>query len=99
MEDPWELPGATVWADNCYTENPLVIGWVSMFYLGGACSLEILDHLEYPRWVVDCGNPAEIDEYCVYMNAAVGGAEVPPGDCDSTPVESSSWSAIKSMYR
>ena len=77
----------------------MVVGCVSLFYLGGACHLEILDHGDYPRWVLDCGDPGEVDEYCVYKNAAIGGAEVPPGDCESTPVHAGSWGAIKSMYR
>ena len=83
----------------CESEDPELVGFVSMFYLGGSCSIEILDHDEYPRWVVDCDDPWEIDEYCVYMNGSIGGAELPPGDCEFTPVEDASWGAIKSLYR
>ena len=86
-EIPWEFPGATVASPECLTGDPVIIGYVSMFYLGGACSIEIQDHGDYPRWVVDCSDPGEIDEYCVYMNGSIGGAEVAPGDCESTPVQ------------
>jgi hypothetical protein len=73
---------------------------LTLFYLGGACHFEILDHEEYPRWVVDCTEPyAEVDEYCVYRNASIGGAIAPEGDCEETAVRARSWGAIKSMYR
>lgn len=70
-----------------------------MFYLGGACHLEILDHGDYPRWVVDCSDPGEVDQYCVYMNGGIGGAIAPDGDCEPTPVQGASWGAIKALYR
>ena len=88
-----------MFATDCYASEPLVIGYVTLFYLGGQCHIEILDHLEYPRWVVDCSDPGEIDEYCVYMNGSIGGASLPQGDCDGTPVQAASWGAIKSLYR
>jgi hypothetical protein len=84
---------------GCEEYEPLVVGCVTMFYLGGACHLEILDHGEYPRWVTDCSDPSEVDEYCVYRNGGIGGAAVPAGDCTVTPVEGASWGAIKSLYR
>ena len=84
---------------DCLNWDPVLVGYVSLFYLGGACHLEILDHGEYPRWVVDCGDPGEVDEYCVYQNGSIGGALAPAGDCDGTPVEARSWGSIKSMYR
>ena len=80
-------------------DGPVSIGYFSLFYLGGACHVEILDHGEYPRWVMDCSDPAEIDEYCVYMNGSIGGAEAPAGDCDITPAESLTWGSIKALYR
>jgi hypothetical protein len=72
---------------------------MSIFYLGGDCSLEIVDHLEYPRWVVDCSDPGEVDYYCVYMNGSIGEAVAPAGDCPGTPVEPATWGSIKAMYR
>lgn len=98
-EIPWEFPGATVASPECLNGDPVIVGYVEFFYLGGACHLEIRDHDYYPRWVVDCGEPAEVDEYCVFRNAGIGGGMPPVGDCPGTPVLDRSWGAIKSMYR
>ena len=96
---PWEFSGVTVPVYDCEFSDPVSLGYVSIFYLGGECSLQILDHLDYPRWVVDCSDPGEVDEYCVYRNGSIGGAVPPAGDCDGTPAETASWGSIKAMYR
>jgi len=98
---PWEPWGAIVASTECNGSagEPLVVGYITAFYLGGEGWVQILDHPDYPRWVIDCGDPGEYDEYCVYRNASVGGAEAPPGDCDVTPAERNSWGAIKSLYQ
>ena len=70
-----------------------------LFYLSGECNIRILDHLEYGRAVWDCSYYGEIDEYCVYRHGSVGGAVPPEGDCLVTPVEASSWGAVKALYR
>ena len=81
------------------SDEPVSIGYFVFFYLGGACHLEILDHGAYPRWVTDCSEPVEVDDYCVYMNGSIGGAEAPAGDCGFTPAENTTWGLIKSLYR
>ena len=98
---PWEPMGAFVASTECNgsADEPLVVGYITTFYLGGEGWVEILDHPEYPRWVIDCGEPGEFDQYCVYRNVSVGGAEAPPGDCDVTPTELTGWGVIKSLYR
>jgi len=96
---PWEFSGVTVPTYDCVSSDPVSLGYMSIFYLGGECSLEILDHVEYPRWVVDCSDPGEIDQYCVYMNGSIGGAVAAAGDCPGTPVETVTWGSIKAMYR
>jgi hypothetical protein len=95
---PWPY-GLTVASTECNESDPTVIGVVSCFYLGGEACLEILDHPDYPRWVVDCSEPGEIDTYCVLAHGSVGGGSCPDGDCPSVPVESESWGTIKSLYR
>jgi len=95
---PWPY-GHTVFSSECITSDPALVGRVSFFYLGGSCCLEILDHPDYPRWVVDCSEPGEIDAYCVLAHASIGGADCPAGDCESVPVESETWGTIKSLYR
>ena len=73
---------------------------LSFFYLGGSCCIQLLDHPDYPRWVVDCGEPyGEVDHYCVLAHASVGGAECPEGDCVPVPVEDATWGMIKGLYR
>jgi hypothetical protein len=99
---PWAPQGAVVSSTECCGSDgqPLVVGYISAFYLGGEAWVEILDHPEYPRWVVDCEEPpGEHDEYCVYRNGSIGGAEAPAGDCDGTPIASSSWGALKALCR
>jgi hypothetical protein len=80
-------------------DERVAVGFVTCFYLGGSCSFEILDHLDYPRCVWDCNDPGEVDTYCVLSNASVGDVPVPAGDCEFTSVHGTSWGAIKSLYR
>ncbi len=97
---PWEPGGAIVVSSECMgEEEPVLVGYVTLFYLGGAAYVQILDHPDYPRWVVDCSVPGEFDLYCVYRNGSIGGAVAPAGDCGATPSEGGSWGTIKSMYR
>jgi hypothetical protein len=82
--------GITIASTECLTSSPTVIGYLSCFYLGGYCTISILDHPDYPRWVVDCQDPGNVFYY-----DPVGDGYVHPGN----PVENVSWAAIKSMYR
>ena len=95
---PWEGPGTTLASTECLGPGPIALAKISIFYLGGDCSLAILDHDDYPRWVVDCEGPAGIDSYCVLANGSIGAAQPPSGDCP-TPVESAAWGVIKALYR
>ena len=97
--DPWEDGGAVVQSTDCMADDVVVVGCIILFYLGGSCCLEILDHLDYPRWIADCRGPAEIDHYCVLAHGSVGGADCPQGDCGQVPVDDSTWGTIKSLYR
>jgi hypothetical protein len=94
--------GITVSSTECMPGPVVVVGTFGGFYLGGACCFKILDHAEYPRWVVDCAPIGEVDYYCVYSHCAVGGATCPDGDenCPpTTPVEDATWGSIKAMYQ
>ena len=86
---------------ECMTddEGPVLIGYATYFYLGGSACLEILNHIDYPRWVVDCSTPAEVDYYCVLAHGSINGGECPDGDCSPVPVQSETWGTIKSLYR
>ncbi len=69
------------------------------FYLNVPGEIKIVDHPEFPRWVVSCND--EVDYYCVWQNGGVAmDAVVVEAECyGDVPVESSSWGAIKSLYR
>jgi hypothetical protein len=96
--DTWTTTGCTVWSSECLPgpDEPAVR--LDLFYLGGSCCIEILDHAWYTREVVDCSEPEGIDTYCVLSHGSVGGALCLDGDCPS-PVEDGTWGMVKSFYR
>ena len=100
--DPF-VGGVTVASTECMLMDPVIVGYGSYFYLGGACCIEILDHADYARWVVDCQDPGVEDYYCLQGHGIIaGGACVTPVEapcpCDS-PVEDATWGGIKALYR
>jgi len=90
--------GMTLTSTECIDPSayPYPIARVTFDYAGGAGAITIGDHPVYPRWVVDCNNGTHI--YCVLWHGGIG-QPAPPGDCEGQPVESASWSVIKSLYR
>ena len=96
---PWQPGGTTLVSDACRNEDVVPAGVINLFYLGGSCCIQILDHSDYPRWVVDCGYPLDFDQYCVLAHGSIGGAPSPDGDCDGVPVQDDTWGTIKSLYR
>ena len=88
------LGGITVSATECKPGPDVAVGYVSLFYIGGECCVQILPHPDYPGWVTDCNSPAEVDFYTYIADGSVGGAL-----CMVNPVEDSSWGGIKAMYR
>jgi len=99
--DPWDPPsGACVSSTECVdVDEVVVVGEITLFYLGGSCCLELLDHMDYPRWVVDCEDPPGLDEYCVLEHGSIGGADCPEGDCEEVSVEPGTWGSMKALYR
>ena len=94
--------GVTIASTECMTMDPVIVGYGTYFYLGGACCIEIVDHAEYPRWVVDCQEPGVVDYYCLAGHGSVGDAVCPDGEecpCGGSPVEDATWGGIKSLYR
>jgi hypothetical protein len=93
--------GITIASTECMTMDPVIVGYGTYFYLGGACCIQLLDHADYPRWVVDCQEPGQVDYYCLGGHGSVGGAVSPEGEvcpCGS-PVEDATWGGIKALYR
>ena len=98
--DPFDATGVTIASTECLLAPFQIVGYATCFYLGGACQMEILDHADYPRWVVDCNEPGRMNPYCVWKNAGVG-TTAPAGDpgCDANvPVEDATWTSIKALY-
>jgi len=94
--------GVTIASTECMTMDPVIVGYGTYFYLGGMCCIEILDHPDYPRWVVDCQDPGQVDYYCLFGHGSVGGAVCPDGEaceCGGVAVEDATWGGIKALYR
>ena len=91
--------GITLSSTGCEPPPDVCVGYLTLFYIGGDCCIEILDHPDYPRWVTDCNDPAQVDFYCVLSHGTVGAGVCPEGDCEVNPVEDSSWAGIKALYR
>ena len=85
--DPFDATGVTIASTEClpvsYT-GVLYIGYAEYLYLSGACDVLILDHADYPRWVVDCQEPGEASPYCVWMHGGIAKDAV-SGDQDCYP--------------
>ena len=97
--------GVTVASTECMMSDPVIVGYGSYFYMGNgptdAC-IKLVDHVDYPRWVVDCQEPGVEDLYCVAGFGTIGAADCTEGveDCPcGTPVEDATWGGIKALYQ
>ncbi len=91
--------GITLASTECMPGPIVVVGYLSLFPLGSGCCIQLLDHPDYPRWVVDCNDPGQVDYYCVLSHGDVGGVGCPEGDCSGSPVEDTTWGGIKALYK
>ncbi len=90
--------GITLSSTDCMVGEYVCLASGSMFYLGVPGTVSIVDHPDYPRWVVDCLDG--VDFYCLEMNGGVLMDPVPTGeDCSVSPVEDATWGGIKALYR
>ena len=90
--------GVTLASTDCMLGEFVCIAEGSFVWTGTAGMIAVVDHPEYPRWVVDC--IGDTDVYCLANNAAVFMDPVPTGeDCEPSPVEESTWGGIKALYR
>jgi len=84
--------GLTLSSTECMQPGEIVyLAKLTTFYFGGTADIEIRDHPDYPKWVVNCED--EVGYYEVANHGGVGKDPV------STTVEAMSWGAIKAMYR
>jgi hypothetical protein len=86
--------GITITSTECMSENPVVVGYLYLFPMAvGPCCLWILEHPDYPRWVVDCDSPGQVDLYDPWNVGIINGAIC------VTAVEDVTWGVIKALYR
>lgn len=76
--------GITLASTECMTDAVVVAGVLHLEYLGGEGCIELLDHPDYPRWVIDCNDPGQVDYYIASGHGTVGGQSTwcPPGAFD-----------------
>jgi len=103
----WET-GVTLAATECMNASaggefidPVIFARFDLFYLGGSGDVTILDHPDFPGWVLDCDEvEPQIDFFCVWSHGGIA-KDPEPGDdgCEAnTPVEARTWGAIKALY-
>ena len=96
----WDT-GIGMVSNECLTERFLYVAKLGFVYLGTPGDVMILDHPESPRWVMDCGDPGELDYYCVWMHGGVGKPAL-EGDEECfpvVPVEDATWGSVKALFR
>jgi hypothetical protein len=94
--------GVALASPDCHTDRFLYFARLDLLYLGNPGDVMILDHPEYPRWVMDCTQPsAELDYYCVWMHGGVGKDPLvgDQGCFPVVPVEDTTWGSVKALYR
>jgi len=97
----WET-GVTLAGSGCLEGPFLIFGVARYIYTGVPGTIVWTDHPQFPRRVEDCSEPTtQTDFFCVWTNCGVG-QDAPAGEAGctpNTPVEQSSWGAIKALYR
>ncbi len=87
--------GTTIHATECVGSYGQVtyVARLEVFYLGGSGDIVVVDHPDYPKRMLDCAEPGDSHQYVLGSHGGVGKDPV------STPVERTSWGAIKALYR
>ena len=94
--------GITVSSTQCVQEPVVYLLRVTLEYLGVPGDLLVVDHPDYPRWIVDCHSPMyEVDYYCVASHGGVGkSALLGEENCSAdVPVQRGTWASLKALYR
>ena len=78
--DPLSLVGCTVAAIECTGPGQVCVGVVHLEYVDGDCCIAVEDHVDFPRWVVDCHEPGLVDYYRTGCHGSVGSACCPRGE-------------------
>lgn len=95
--------GITIASTECLNDPMVYIGRLDLFVIASAypCEIQILDHPQYPRWVVDCNSNVHL--YGVASHGGVNMEPQSPGEgefyCSEVPVRDVSWGGIKALFR
>ncbi len=74
--------GCSVAAPECTGPGTVCVGVVHFEYVDGDCCIKVEDHINVPRWVVDCSDPGVLDLYRTGCHGSVGSACCPSSeDC------------------
>ena len=70
--------GITLSSPECLTGQVVVVGYLELFPFGSPnCCIELYDHPDYPRWVVDCQDSGQLNYYQIFSHGAIGDAYCP----------------------
>lgn len=103
----WDT-GVTLASTECMPPPVVLVGYLTLFYIGSVDppttgDITILEHPEYPGWVVDCSTPsARKNIACIWQHGGVNkDPEAGDGGCEAnTPVQDAeTWGGIKALYR
>jgi hypothetical protein len=76
--------GIILGSSECLMEETICVGYLELLYLGGEGCIALLDHPEWPRWVVDCQDPGQVDFHETRGHGRIGGACCPWADWEYT---------------
>ncbi len=78
--------GITMASAPCTGESPVAIGVLHLRYLGKPGVVRILDHPQFPRWIVNCESGTT--RYCVASDGGIGmSAPVRNNGCECLSIE------------
>jgi hypothetical protein len=97
--------GITLASTECVSGYIVPVARLSLFPLTTEpYCVNILDHPDYPEWIVDCDAPfGEQHFFCVRSHGWVNGLGCMGGNCPDSPppsaVETTTWGSMKALFR
>lgn len=94
-----------MWPVEPITSDPVVIGYLRILVLPDASGcLEILEHPQLGRRVLDFDDPPGEDSWCVLSHGSIDSRVCPEGDAECpcpclTHSNQQTWGAVKAMFR
>jgi hypothetical protein len=78
--DPFGTQGVVVASPECMSGASVAVAVVHLDYSGGECCIKLEEHTTYPRWVIDCEVPEQVDYYEIGWHGSIGGTCCPTGE-------------------